>query len=348
MKDKDVSFLLEIDRSGLIVDIFWYQPIFLLSPYQNKLVDLFIDSEKERLINLIQNIISNQENKVCIEPFRLINLENDISMCFMLLEEKILIVGYDEGIFNSTVEVEFVRSFFARFMKVIVSLDTNYLTKNELMVRNQFEHIQKLNNELLNVQRLLKKANAQLNRLNVELNNRLVKDALTGLVSRYQYREEIERVISKNPKKLGVFVFIDIDDFKRINDTYGHNAGDEYLKTFANRLNQLSFADTVVMRIAGDEFGLYIHGYERVGTYETAEIWRMINENVITEPIVVGKYQEIIRCSVGMAVYNLDTEDVYELIEFADFAMYEAKQSGKNASSIFDKKRYIENKKYMR
>jgi len=348
LNERDASFLFEIDKQGQILNIFWYHPAYLISPYQKTLESIFQATEHARLRQLLNHVLDKNETMICNERFRMISPEMDISICLSPVEGKILMVGYDYDVFSSEEEIEYVRTLVGQFMRVVRALDTDILTKSEMMIRDQFEQIQKLNNELLNMQRQLKKANAQLNRLNQELNNRLVKDALTGLVSRYQYREEIELVISKMPKKLGIFVFIDIDNFKRINDTYGHNAGDEYLKTFADRLNQLPFADTVAMRIAGDEFGLYIHGYERVGVNETEEIWQVIKEKVITEPIVVGKYQEIIRCSVGMAVYNLDTEDVYELIEFADFAMYEAKQSGKNASSIFDKNRYIENKKYMR
>lgn len=91
----------------------------------------------------------------------------------------------------------------------------------------QFGKIQTLNNELINTRRLLEKANAQLNTLNETLNNRLVKDALTGLVSRYQYRAEMEFFIAKNPGKPGVFTFMDItlDNFKGVNDNYGHGAG---------------------------------------------------------------------------------------------------------------------------
>ncbi|MFA6783922.1 MAG: diguanylate cyclase, partial [Sphaerochaeta sp.] len=126
---------------------------------------------------------------------------------------------------------------------------------------NNFEQIQLLNNELVNAQRKLQKANIQLKHLNEELNNRLVKDPLTSLVRCYQYRSEIDRTISLQPKMLGLFAFIDIDDFKHINDTLGHAAGDQYLMEFARRLQSLDFGmATICMRIAGDEFGLYLHG----------------------------------------------------------------------------------------
>jgi PleD family two-component response regulator len=135
-----------------------------------------------------------------------------------------------------------------RFMEALKASDTDFMTGNEPVIREQFVKIQKLNSDLVNTQRQLKKANSALNRLNQDLNNRLVRDALTGLVSRYQYRQEIELAISRAPEKRGIFTFVDLDDFKRINDTYGHAAGDRYLKEFADRLGRLPFDSLICMR----------------------------------------------------------------------------------------------------
>ena len=179
-----------------------------------------------------------------------------------------------------------------------------------------------------------------LNRVNRDLDNRLVRDALTGLVSRYQYRQEIELAISLAPEKRGIFTFVDLDDFKRINDTYGHAAGDRYLKEFADRLGRLPFENIICMRIAGDEFGFYIHGYDTVEKADIRAIWDRMKELVLKRPVQLGDVQEKVFCSAGMAVYGRDTENVYELIEYADFAMYEAKKSGKNSFSEFDPERY--------
>ena len=96
----------------------------------------------------------------------------------------------------------------------------------------------------------------------------------------------------------------------------------------------------ICMRIAGDEFGLYIHGYDNVAEDDILEIWTKIKEIVLTDPIALGSDVKSINCSAGMAVYGKDTTDIYDLIEYADFAMYEAKNSGKNSHSQFSLDRY--------
>ena len=173
--------------------------------------------------------------------------------------------------------------------------------------------------------------------MNLDLNNRLVKDPLTGLVSRYQYRSEMQRVINANPQALGLFAFIDIDAFKHVNDTYGHAVGDEYLVAFAKRLASLtSEGRLIAMRIAGDEFGLYMHELASVDD----EIYRKFEVYVTERPLSTSIGELAISCSVGFAVYNRDTTNLFELIEYADWAMYQAKRGGKHGYRVFDKLLY--------
>ena len=237
-----------------------------------------------------------------------------------------------------------LRKMIYNFMKVLHMYDGKVITDNERIMRFQFEQIQKLNNDLLKTQRQLQKANAQLKRANEVLNNRLVKDALTGLVSRYQYREEIDMLIKTSPDKKGIFTFIDIDDFKRINDNYGHNVGDIYLKIFAKRLSMLNFENAIFMRISGDEFGVYIHGYDEVNDDYIKKVWEEIEDKILSSQFEIQDNKHFIYCSAGMAVYPNDTDSVFELIEYADFAMYKAKKSGKNSYRRFNKSDYLSEK----
>ena len=338
------SFLVECDRHSQILYTFWYYPPFLISPYQKMLGDLFRASERERAQRMVREAFAQKETFACSETFMMISPEAEISMCMLATEEKVLIIGFDQAAFPPDSKKGAVKDILRRFMKVVCASDTDMLTKSEITIRDQFEQIHKLNNDLFNTQRQLKKVNQELNHLNTELNNKLVKDPLTGLVSRYQYGEEIARAISAAPDRLGIFTFIDLDEFKKINDNYGHQAGDQFLKTFAHRLNGLPFENFICMRIAGDEFGLYIHGYESVGPKETGGIWDSIKEKVLREPIDIGACMYEAKCSAGAAVYGRDTDHVYELIDFADFAMYEAKNVGKNMFSVFDKGRYMESR----
>jgi len=202
-----------------------------------------------------------------------------------------------------------------------------------------FENIQKLNNDLVNKQRELSKLNHELNRLNSILNNRLVKDPLTKLVSRYQYRDEILMQIDKHKDTYGLFWFIDVDDFKSINDNYGHKVGDQVLIQIAKRLNTLPFEHTVKMRIAGDEFGLYMANISSIKSEDIDALYQTFKEHV-SAPILVDNIDIQITFSIGIAIYKRDTEELHVLIDYADFAMYQAKQKGKNQYKIFNINEY--------
>lgn len=334
--DNNLSFLIQCDKQLNITKNFWYQPAYLISPYQKKFADLFTPGDGERISQLTKQACSRREILLCDDSFELVSPRIKMNLCMMSMDDQVLVCGMNPSLLPTDEVVFFVKDLLFQFMKVIRSSGTELLTENEKMVRSQFEQIQQLNNNLVNMQRELKKSNSKLNQLNRDLNNRLVKDALTGLVSRYQYRTEIELAIAEEPEKQGIFTFIDVDNFKHINDTYGHGAGDEFLKTFARRLNQLPFDNLICMRIAGDEFGLYLHGYNSAGQKEINDIWQGIHKMVLKEPITFEEITMNVFCSAGMSVYGKDTRDVYDLIEYADFAMYEAKNAGKNVFRAFD------------
>ena len=341
MDTSGTSFLFKCDREFNILHTFWYHPVHLLSPFQKVLTALFSPADMERIAGMAQKALSGKNLLLCEGGFSIASPEAGVCLCVTATGDTILIHGHDDYLRDGDPAAAVLRDTIHRFMDVVKASDTDFMTGSDTVIREQFEKIQKLNSDLVNTQRQLKKANSALSRLNQDLNNRLVRDALTGLVSRYQYRQEIELAISRAPEKRGIFTFVDLDDFKRINDTYGHAAGDRYLKEFADRLGRLPFDSLICMRIAGDEFGLYIHGYGTVEKEDIRAVWDRMKELVMNRPVQLGDdVQEKIFCSAGMAVYGRDTENVYELIECADFAMYEAKKSGKNSFSEFDPERY--------
>lgn len=206
---------------------------------------------------------------------------------------------------------------------------------------NQFIYnsIQKLNNQIINKTRETEKLNNKLNRLNSILNDRLVSDPLTDLVSRYQYRDEINLVIKKHKEDYGLFWFIDIDDFKLINDTYGHNLGDKYLIEFAKRIKKLPFEDAVKMRIAGDEFGIFIPGIKDISKSNIKSLVETFKDTVIYN-IEIEDVTLPLDLSFGIAIYNKDTTDIHLLIDYADFAMYQAKNKKGSLFKIFNKEEY--------
>ena len=344
MNSSYLSFLIQCDPQLNIVNALWYQPVTFLSPYQKSFPEIFVESDRNKIREVASQALHQDKILACEETFQVLTPEKSVSLCLMAMGDKLLIHGLEDSAGSPEIPRPVFRDLVHRFMQVVRFSDKEIYTESEQMIRSQFEQIQKLNNNLVNLQRQLQKTNHQLNRANQDLNNRLVKDALTGLVSRYQYREEIEKLIAADPDSKGIFVFIDLDEFKSINDTYGHRQGDGYLKAFAGCLNALPFDSKICIRIAGDEFGVYLHGYTSVTPEVIHHIWKMLiisANKICSDP---NWNLPPFRCCAGMAVYGQDTRDIFDLIDYADFAMYQAKKSGKNTFRSFDRIQYLKEK----
>jgi diguanylate cyclase (GGDEF)-like protein len=341
MKDGIVSLLFKVDLTGIVREVFWADPIFLISITGKTFHEVFDYMEGVVPAGTLTGK-GRQEGKVITLPgCRLREFGIPIACSAVALREATLVIATDyntaSGGFSTTVHSELIH----RFLLQLSRWMDNPPVLNKHQSVDDYQQIQILNNELVNTHRRLEKANAQLNRLNEELHNRLVQDALTGLVSRYQYRSEMEQCIAKNPKALGLFAFIDIDSFKSINDTYGHAIGDAFLVGFADRLKKIDMQlPTICMRIAGDEFGLFIHGLQSVDNQFFDGFWRQFSEVMMGKPILSGTHTLPVSCSMGLSVYGQDTDNIYTLIEYADFAMYQAKNSGKRGYRRFDRDAY--------
>lgn len=177
-----------------------------------------------------------------------------------------------------------------------------------------------------------------------DLQNKHYVDELTGIWNRYSYREKSQQVIANNPDKFGTFIFLDLNYFKRVNDTYGHHNGDIILVEFAKGLKSFENQSVIPFRIAGDEFGIF------AGGFDTIEELDAFVEKVATYPykrINIHEYSThvTIKYSLGYAIYPLDSEKLDELHVYADFAMYKAKEN-KNRNEFncqvakFDKEEY--------
>jgi diguanylate cyclase (GGDEF)-like protein len=162
-------------------------------------------------------------------------------------------------------------------------------------------------------------------------------DNLTGLPNRTLFRDRLEQArefSSRRERKIAV-VFIDLDGFKFINDTLGHDAGDHVLITIAQRLPpSLRKVDTL-SRLGGDEFTLLLPDIKNVNKVrEITE--RMLT--LITEPIEFAGETLRVSASMGVAFYPDDGDKIDEVLKRADMAMYEAKAAGKNNCQFFSKK----------
>ncbi len=154
-------------------------------------------------------------------------------------------------------------------------------------------------------------------------------DALTGLPNRTRFRDQLLQDIgSCNAKgvKLAV-LFIDLDRFKEVNDTLGHDSGDMLLIEAARRIRSCVRDTDTVARLGGDEFTVILPGLDQLNRIE------MIAQSMITalvEPFQLGPEQAFISASIGMTIYPDDATEIEELLKHADQALYVAKDNGRN------------------
>ncbi len=160
-------------------------------------------------------------------------------------------------------------------------------------------------------------------------------DALTGLPNRLLFEDRLDQAILKarrNTNKLGI-LFLDLDRFKQINDTLGHDVGDELLIAVAKRLqNQCRQSDTVA-RIGGDEFVFIL---DNLRGREGAEVVAKKILNALKRPILLNNHELEISTSIGIALYPDDSTDIDGVIKRADIALYQAKEAGRNQYRLYN------------
>lgn len=154
-------------------------------------------------------------------------------------------------------------------------------------------------------------------------------DVLTGLPNMtllYDRFQITTALTNRRNKKIALMV-LDMDYFKVVNDTLGHNAGDELLKAVAGRLTRVLRKGDTIARMGGDEFVLLLPDIEHTG--HASVIAEKILA-VIRKPFVIGGHPLEITVSIGISIYSDDNTDIEKLIKNADRAMYNAKESGRN------------------
>ena len=167
------------------------------------------------------------------------------------------------------------------------------------------------------------------------LSHQAFHDALTGLANRAQFTERADEAIARHRDHrtgLGV-LFVDLDDFKGVNDSLGHVVGDELLVAAAGRLSTLSRPGDTVARLGGDEFALLIPD---VGAAELAVVAGRIAE-AFSRPFALAGRSVIVGASIGLATADADVRCAADLLRNADLAMYRAKRRGKGRCEPFER-----------
>ncbi|MCT7509714.1 EAL domain-containing protein [Aliarcobacter cryaerophilus] len=161
-------------------------------------------------------------------------------------------------------------------------------------------------------------------------------DSLSGLANRNSLQEFLDRLIptAKRKKEEFAFLFLDLDHFKTINDSLGHNIGDELLQKISGILKKVLRPNDFIARVGGDEFVLIIQDYK--SNLELTNIIKRVQKQ-LSKPWVIQTHPVETTCSIGIAIFPQDGKDQISLMKSADIAMYEAKKHGRNQYHFFTK-----------
>ncbi|RUT33399.1 GGDEF domain-containing protein [Paenibacillus zeisoli] len=160
-------------------------------------------------------------------------------------------------------------------------------------------------------------------------------DGLTSLLNRRTFEEKLEAYMQgiRRPERRMALMFFDLDGFKQINDTYGHDVGDELLRIVAERMERLKREDMILARLGGDEFiALMPHWESEQEIHECAK--RLLT--AVTEPLIIKEVRLQPRTSIGIALYPDHALTRVDLMKLSDIAMYRSKKKGSNNYTIYE------------
>ncbi len=172
-----------------------------------------------------------------------------------------------------------------------------------------------------------------------ELRHRATHDDLTGLANRAAFWDRLAHRLSGDERRVSgpAVLFLDLDDFKMINDTLGHAAGDQLLVDVAHRITaQLRVADTAA-RVGGDEFVVLL---DDMASPQAAMVVAQRISDALREPFVYEGHNYSTKASIGVAVGSRELATADALVAAADTAMYDAKRSGKGARVLYSEARH--------
>lgn len=201
------------------------------------------------------------------------------------------------------------------------------------------QKIAKARNELIATNENLMETNRIIREKDEKLTYLAYYDILTGLGNRQLFIDHIDEMIETDKEKHFSVIYFDIDDFKKINDSYGHNTGDAMLSTYADRLRLFCGKSNFVGRLGGDEFAVILEGNltenNVLGYIESLRA-------AVCEPIQVSNAVLQATMSFGVASYPSDGITSEDLLKSTDIAVFNAKANGKNRTQFYSQQQYIQ------
>ena len=219
------------------------------------------------------------------------------------------------------------------YLLIIAVLSYSMLFKSlQARVYNELR-IEQQKKENLRLEEMVEEKTRELRKAYEELQMISSTDALTGLYNRRYGKELIHRLADE--KKTFAFMLMDLDHFKQVNDTYGHDIGDQVLIEVGRRLNSLEPGSVTAVRIGGDEFVLILEAQE--GTDIRAAAGRIAEELCVLmdEPVKTDEADIVPTACTGIGIWPDDAEDIDSLYQITDEAMYGIKHNSKTSSYSF-------------
>jgi diguanylate cyclase (GGDEF)-like protein len=212
--------------------------------------------------------------------------------------------------------------------------DVTDLTQGEMRLKEQNLRLSSLSAELTASRNNLKVKLENIENLNANLEKLAYYDQLTELPNRIRFNEIIADEIA-NAKRFGTklaLTILDIDNLKTLNDSLGHESGDELLRQMAQRLGNFSPDNILASRFGGDEFLLVIKNYDH-----DAELLHIVStmQEMLRESYMIFSAEIQSSVSIGVASFPEDANNDHDLLKYADIAMTDAKRRGKNTLSLF-------------
>ncbi len=214
---------------------------------------------------------------------------------------------------------------------------TKRITEEDLH-KNSSTEFKQIHESMLKMSELFHTYLREQEKMQAEIRRHAMYDQLTDLPNRRYLSNYIEEQLVRaehESRRLGIY-FLDLDHFKLINDSLGHDIGDKLLKETAHRLTELLEPTDMIARLGGDEFIIVCGSEQTVDAYKAlaARIVKVMHDKLVIEN--QENHEFIISTSVGLSVYPEHGQDIKTLMKHADIALYRAKEDGRNGYCIFD------------
>jgi diguanylate cyclase (GGDEF)-like protein len=284
--------------------------------------------------------ISESPNKYMFDYTQLKNFKISSSV----LPQGSIIINEDYSFFQKYKKLVIITGVVFLFLITTISLLSIIISqkrKNEIKLNNSYEELSAVNEELAATEEELRaqfeelQKNEEIIRNNEEQIRQIAYfDEVTRLPNRYYFMQNFEEILNSNSQcnKNSALLFLDLDEFKRINDTLGHDNGDYVLKEIATRLKAALPLNAIAGRFGGDEFLVLFPEFHSIKELEAA-----CNDilNIFKEPFIINGTLNYVTTSIGISIAPIDGEKPKVLLKNADTAMYRSKEQGKNQYCFF-------------